>query len=90
MPAVLIYNDIFNILINQKQLLLHVYLKTNDLDTRSFIFLLSHPYTLYCKRRNFRGEKYSCFLQVESIHEINSMAPVGTPTLYTKINSRKN
>ena len=62
MPAVLIYNDIINILINQKQLLLRVYLKTNDLDTRSFIFLLSHPYTLYCKRRNFRrGEIFVLF-----------------------------
>lgn len=62
MPAVLIYNDIINILINQKQLLLRVYLKTNDLDTRSFIFLLSHPYTLYRKRRNFcRGEIFVLF-----------------------------
>ena len=46
------------------------------------------PYTVNVEI--FAGEKYLCFSQVESIHEINSMAPVGTPTLYTKINSRKN
>ena len=39
------------------------------------------PYTVNVEI--FAGEKYSCFL-------INSVVPVDTPTLCTKINSRKN